>query len=104
MCWSPAPSRRYQDGDEANPFVITSQGAVLGAMALVVAKPRPVTVKAIDNGRDAVRAALGVHEAGATSIRTSRRAPPTASGRDLSGYLGAIERVKPKIGQQQRLI
>src|SRR3978361_23275 len=39
----------YQAGDDANPFVISTVGAVLGAMSLVVAKPRPVTVKAVDN-------------------------------------------------------
>ena len=34
----------YQEGDESNPYGITTQGALLGAMSLVVAKPRPVTV------------------------------------------------------------
>src|SRR5690606_9488575 len=37
-----------RDGAEDNPFLVHTEGAVLGAMALVVAKPRPVTVKAID--------------------------------------------------------
>ena len=38
-----------QSGAEDNPFIVHQQGAVLGAMALVVAKARPVTVKAIDS-------------------------------------------------------
>lgn len=37
-----------QDGAEGNPFIVHEPGALLGAMGLVVAKPRPVTVKAID--------------------------------------------------------
>jgi CRP-like cAMP-binding protein len=37
------------DGDgPVVPRVVGHQGAILGAMALVVAKPRPVTVRAID--------------------------------------------------------
>ena len=38
----------YQQGDDAKPFGIATSGATLGAMSLVVAKPRPVTVKVRD--------------------------------------------------------
>ena len=37
-----------QDGAENNPFLIHEAGSLLGTMALVVAKPRPVTIKAVD--------------------------------------------------------
>ncbi len=49
MCWSRAPSRRPPTATRTIPYRRSHEpGAVLGAMALVVAKPRPVTVKAID--------------------------------------------------------
>ena len=90
----------YQDGDESNPFVINSQGALLGALSLVVAKPRPVTVKAIDNVETLFvpRSAF---------MKLANQAPDLASRaadrirQDLIGYLGEIERVKPKIGSSK---
>jgi CRP-like cAMP-binding protein len=90
----------YQEGDEANPFVITTAGALLGAMSLVVAKPRPVTVKAIDNVETLLvpRAAF---------MKLANQAPDLAARaadrirQDLLGYLGEIERVKGKIGSSK---
>lgn len=87
----------YQQGDEANPFVISSQGAVLGAMSLVVAKPRPVTVKAVDNVETLFvpRSAF---------MKLANQAPDLAARaadrirRDLTGYLSAVETVRSKIG------
>src|SRR3569832_1396814 len=87
----------YQEGDESNPFVITTQGALLGAMSLVVAKPRPVTVKAVDNVETLFvpRSAF---------MKLCNQAPDLAhraAGRirgELMGYLSAAEQVKPKIG------
>ena len=35
------------DGSEDDPYLIHAGGAVLGVMGLVVAKPRPVTLKAV---------------------------------------------------------
>ena len=87
----------YQQGDEANPFVISSQGAVLGAMSLVVAKPRPVTVKAIDNVETLLvpRSAF-MKLANTTPDLAARFADRIRD--ELVGYLGEIERVMPKIG------
>jgi len=90
----------YQEGEEANPFVVSSQGAVLGAMSLVVAKPRPVTVKAIDNVETLFvpRSAF---------MKLCNQAPDLAARaaerirRDLTGYLSAVETVKNKIGGRQ---
>jgi CRP-like cAMP-binding protein len=87
----------YQQGDEANPFVISSQGAVLGAMSLVVARPRPVTVKAVDNVETLFvpRSAF---------LKLANQAPDLALRaadrvrRELTGYLSAVEQVKAKIG------
>jgi CRP-like cAMP-binding protein len=86
-----------RQGAEDNPFIVHQQGAVLGAMALVVAKPRPVTVKAID----AVETLFVPRNA---FMKLAQQYPDLAARmadrirRDLSGYLGAIESVRPKIG------
>lgn len=90
----------YQEGDEANPFVITSQGALLGAMSLVVAKPRPVTVKAVDNVETLFvpRAAF---------MKLANQSPDLAARladrirAELTGYLSAVEQVRPKIGSSK---
>ena len=90
----------YQGGDESNPFVITTQGALLGAMSLVVAKPRPVTVKAVDNVETLFvpRSAF---------LKLANQAPDLAKRAadrirsELIGYLGAIEQVKPKMGSSR---
>ena len=87
----------YQEGDESNPFVISTPGALLGAMSLVVAKPRPVTVKAIDN----VETLLVPRSA---FMKLANQAPDLAAKaadrirQELVGFLGELERVKPKIG------
>ncbi len=86
-----------REGAEDNPYIVHQQGAVLGAMALVVAKPRPVTVKAID----AVETLFVPRSA---FMKLAQQFPDLAGRaaerirRDLSGYLGAIEKVRPKIG------
>jgi CRP-like cAMP-binding protein len=87
----------YQQGDESNPYVISTQGAVLGAMSLVVARPRPVTVKAID----AVETLFVPRSA---FMKLCNQAPDLAVRaadrvrRELMGYLSAVEAVKQKIG------
>jgi len=84
------------DGAENNPFLIHDTGSVLGAMALVVAKPRPVTVKAVD----AVETLFVPRTA---FMKLAQQYPDLAQRaadrirRELSGYLGAIESIKPRI-------
>ena len=85
-----------QDGAEDNPFLIHAQGSVLGAMALVVAKPRPVTLKAID-------AVETLFVPRAAFMKLANQYPDLA-GRaaerirgELSAYLGAIEGVRAKM-------
>jgi CRP-like cAMP-binding protein len=86
-----------REGAEDNPFIVHDQGAVLGAMALVVAKPRPVTVRAID----AVETLFVPRSA---FMKLAQQYPDLAARaaerirRDLSGYLGAIETMRPKMG------
>ena len=66
-------------------------------MSLIVAKPRPVTLKAVDQ----VETLLVPRTA---FMKLCNQAPDLAGRaaerirRELSGYLGAIEKVRPKIG------
>ena len=70
------------------------------AMSLVVAKPRPVTVKAVDNVETLFvpRSAF---------LKLANQAPDLAKRAadrirsELIGYLGAIEQVKPKMGSSK---
>jgi CRP-like cAMP-binding protein len=90
-----------QDGAEDNPYLVHDQGAVLGAMALVVAKPRPVTVRAIDSVETLFvpRAAF---------MKLAQQYPDMAARaadrvrRDLSGYLSSIESMGAKMGGGKR--
>jgi CRP-like cAMP-binding protein len=90
----------YQDGDESNPYVITSQGALLGAMSLVVAKPRPVTVKAVDNVETLFVPRSAFMKLAGQAPDMAKRAAERIRA-ELIGYLGAIEQVKPKIGSSK---
>ncbi|HVY51990.1 MAG TPA: cyclic nucleotide-binding domain-containing protein [Devosia sp.] len=87
----------YQDGDESDPFVVSSAGAVLGAMSLVVARPRPVTVKAIDNVETLFVPRSGFLKLCNQSPELARRAAERVR-KELTAYLSAVEKVKGKIG------
>ncbi len=80
------------------PRVVGQQGAILGAMALIVARPRPVTVRAID-----VVDTLFVPRTAFLKLAT--QFPELASRasdrikRDLVGYVGAIEDMKGRVAK-----
>lgn len=86
-----------RDGAEDDPFLVHDAGAVLGVVALVIAKPRPVTVKAVD----AVETLFVPRSA---FMKLLQQYPDLAARaadrirRDLSGYVGAIESLRPKMG------
>ncbi len=86
-----------QDGAEDNPYLVHETGALLGAMGLVVAKPRPVTLKAID----AVETLLVPR---AAFMKLANQYPLLAARAaerirlELTSYLGAIEKVRGRIG------
>ena len=69
-------------------------------MSLVVAKPRPVTVKAVDNVET-----LFVPRSG--FLKLCNQAPDLAARaaerirRELTSYLSAVEQVKGKIGSSK---
>ena len=83
-------------GAEDDPFLVHTEGAVISAVALIVARPRPVTVKAVD----AVETLFVPRTA---FMKLAQQYPDLAARaadyirRDLSGYLGAIETMKPKM-------
>jgi CRP-like cAMP-binding protein len=65
-------------------------------MALVVAKPRPVTVKAIDSVETLFVPRSAFMKLAAQSPDMAARAAKRIQ-RELTGYLGAIEKVRGKI-------
>jgi CRP-like cAMP-binding protein len=85
-----------QDGTEDNPYLVHKPGSVLGAMAMVVAKPRPVTVKAID----AVETLFVPRTA---FMKLANQYPALAQRaakrirRELTGYLRAVTVVRSRI-------
>ena len=87
----------YHDGDDANPFVISNVGAVVGATSLVLAKPRPITVKAIDTVETLLVPRLAFLKLANQSPDLAARAAERLRG-ELLSYLGAIEQIKPRIG------
>jgi CRP-like cAMP-binding protein len=90
----------YQEGDDSNPYVISAPGSVLGAMSLVVAKPRPVTVKTVDQVETLfVPRSAFMKLANQTPDLAARAADRIR--RELTSYLGAIEQVRPKIGSSK---
>lgn len=90
----------YQEGDEANPFVISTQGALIGAMSLVIAKARPVTVKAVDNVETLFVPRSAFMKLANQEPKLAARAADRIR-RELSGYLGAIEQVRGKMGSSK---
>lgn len=90
----------FQEGDESNPFVIAAQGAVLGAMSLIVARPRPVTVKAVDQVETLFVPRAAFMKLCNQSPDLAARAAERIRA-DLTGYLGAIETIKGRMGSSK---
>lgn len=87
----------YQSGDADNPFVVTTPGAMLGAMALIVSKPRPVTIKAIDQVETLFVPRTAFMKLANQSPDLAVRAAERIR-RDLGQFLNAVEAVRPRIG------
>jgi len=83
-------------GHEDAPFLVHKPGAVIGAVALIIPRPREVTVKAVD----AVETLLVPRNA---FMKLCNQYPDLAARaahairRELAGYLGVIERMKGRI-------
>jgi len=90
----------YQGDDTENPFVITQLGSTLGAISLVIARARPVTLKAVDNVETLfVPRTAFMKLANQTPDLAARAADRIR--RELTSYLGAIEQVRGKIGSSK---
>jgi CRP-like cAMP-binding protein len=87
----------YQEGDDDHPFVISQVGSTVGAMSLVIAKPRPVMVKAIDQVETLFVPRVAFMKLCNQTPDLAARAAERIR-RELMGYLGAIEGVRGKIG------
>ena len=85
-----------RQGGEDNPYLIHESGAVLGAMALVVAKPRPVTVKAVDAVETLFVPRTAFMKLANQYPDLAQRAADRIRA-ELTGYLGAIEQLKPRM-------
>ncbi|MEQ1769234.1 MAG: cyclic nucleotide-binding domain-containing protein [Devosia sp.] len=83
--------------DESNPFVVSVPGSLFGAASLVIARARPVTIKAVDQVET-----LFVPRSG--FMKLCNQFPDLAARArdriraDLSDYLTAIETLGPKFG------
>lgn len=83
-------------GNEGNPYLVHEAGALFSPMALVVAKPREVTVKAID-------AVETLFVPRAAFLKLAQQSPNLAARaaerirRELTAYLGSIEGLRGKI-------
>lgn len=86
-------------GDGAtNPRTIDQSGAVLGAMALFVAKPRPVTVKAVDSVETLFVPRTAFMKLAKQFPDMAARAAKRIE-RDVMGYLGAVDQVGRRIAK-----
>jgi CRP-like cAMP-binding protein len=86
-----------QDGAEDNPFLVHEQGALLGAMSLVVARPRPVTVKAVDTVETLFVPRTAFLKLANQYPALAARAAERIRAEQL-GYLGAVSSLRGKIG------
>jgi CRP-like cAMP-binding protein len=86
-----------QGDDGENPFVVSQPGSLLGAISLVIAKPRPVTVKAIDQVETLFVPRSAFMKLCNQYPDLAGRAADRIRG-DLSGYIREIEKMGPRIG------
>jgi CRP-like cAMP-binding protein len=89
------------EGGEENPYLIHDQGAVLGTLALVLTKPRPVTVKAVDAVETLFIPRTAFLKLCTQYPDLAARAAERIRG-ELTGYLDAIQSVRGKIGSPNR--
>jgi CRP-like cAMP-binding protein len=86
------------EGTDANPKIVDKSGVVFGAMALFVAKPRPVTVKAVDSVETLFVPRLAFMKLAKQFPDMAARAAQRIQ-RDVVGYLGAVDRAGRRIAK-----
>ena len=91
----------FEPGDEENPFVVSTVGALLGSVSLVIDKPRPFTIKAVDQVETLLIPRSAFMKLCNQYPDLAARTADRIRG-DLSGYLGAIETLGPKFSSSRR--
>ena len=84
------------DGADASAKTISQSGVVVGAMALFVGKPRPVTVKAVDSVETLFVPRTAFMKLAKQFPDMAARAAKRIQ-RDVVGYLGAVDRAGRRI-------
>ena len=83
--------RAKPEGDGAGkPYVISEPGSVVSAMALILAKPRPVTVSAVTDCQTLFIPRYAFIKLVQQSPELAQRAVARVQ-QDLGNYLGALE-------------
>jgi CRP-like cAMP-binding protein len=90
----------FQNDDEGNPFVVSKPGSLFGAVSLIIARPRPVTIKAIDQVETLFVPRSAFMKLCNQFPDLAGRAADRVRG-DLSGYLGAIESLGARFGSSK---
>jgi CRP-like cAMP-binding protein len=88
----------YQQNDDTNPHVVSNAGTVLGATSLILAKPRMVTLRAVDQVETLFVPRTAFLKLCAQAPDLAERAA-TRIRHDLTSYLTAIEAVKGRMGR-----
>ena len=84
------------EGDTGKPQLVTQPGSVIGAMALVVAKPRFVTITAITAAETLFVPRAAFMKLARQSPDLARRAAERIQG-DIGAFLAAIEPMRGRI-------
>lgn len=87
-----------EGGGDGNPRIVNTAGVVLGAMALFVAKPRPVTVKAVDSAETLFVPRTAFMKLAKQFPDMAARAAQRIQ-RDVVGYLGAVDKAGRRIAK-----
>jgi CRP-like cAMP-binding protein len=89
---------RPSEADAGEAYETSAQGAVIGTMALMLAKPRPVTVTAVT----AVEVIFVSRPSFLKLVQQNPELAERVAGRirrELGAYVGAIERIRGRIGR-----
>jgi CRP-like cAMP-binding protein len=86
----------YQQDDESNPFLVAEAGSVIGAISLVIAKPRAITVKAVDHAETLFVPRSAFLKLAAQTPDLAARAADRIRA-ELVDYLGAVEKMRSRV-------
>lgn len=90
-----------QEGVENNPYLVHEPGTLIGAMGLVLARPRPISIKAVDN----VETLFVPRTAFLKLAHQYPQLAAKAADRirdDLTGYLDAIGELRQRIDKPRQ--